>query len=186
MPIIERNSVVPISVEKLLCTVENNQSEVQVNIYQGESRLVKHNVYLGEIKAKVPKASAGEENLSIRYSYDMNGLLDIDITVLSTGETFHKTIMNAPGSLTEAEIEHSKKKLAKLKFHPREHEQNRTIIARAERLYECSLGEKREYISNMLVYFDQVLEQQNPQEIQRIAKKITQVLEELEQDNLFS
>lgn len=186
MPIIERNSVVPISVERSLCTAEDNQKEVNIKVYQGESRLVKNNVYLGELEVKVPKAKAGVETLDVRYSYDMNGLLEVDVTVNSTGTTHHATIINSASGLSDKEIEKSRAKLAKLKFHPREDAENRNFIARAERLYESSLGEKRDYISRILSQFEQVLERQNPQEIKKAASEFAHILDNLEEDNLFS
>jgi molecular chaperone HscC len=186
LPVIERNSVVPISVVRTLCTVHDNQSEISVKVYQGESRLVKNNVYLGKLDVKVPRAKAEQETIDLRYSYDMNGLLEVDVVVNSTGLTFHATIVNAPGELTEREVEQSKAKLAKLKFHPREDAENRAIIARAERLYECALGEKREYISTILSHFEQVLEQQNPTEIKKAMSRLSEILDTLEGDNLFS
>ncbi len=186
LPIIERNSVVPISVVRTLCTVQDNQTELSIKVYQGESRLVKNNVYLGELDVKVPRAKAGEETVDVRYSYDMNGLLEVDVQVNSTGKTYHATIVNSAGDLSQKDIEKSKAKLAKLKFHPREDAENRAIIARAERLYECALGEKRDYIGSIITHFEQVLEGQNPVEIKRTVSQISEILDGLEDDNLFS
>jgi molecular chaperone HscC len=186
MPIIERNSIVPISIERNLCTVADNQTEVNVRIFQGESRLVKNNVFLGKLELKVPKAKAGQETMDVRYSYDMNGLLEVDVKVNSTGKIYHTTIVNSAGDLSAKEIAASKEKLAKLKFHPREHAENRTLIARAERLYESTLGEKRDYISRALSEFETVLERQNSLEIKKAAGRFSEVVGELEEDNLFS
>ena len=55
LPIIERNSVVPISVERHLSTASDNQTKMKIRIYQGENRLVEKNVYLGELSVTVPK-----------------------------------------------------------------------------------------------------------------------------------
>ncbi|SEQ42691.1 molecular chaperone HscC [Amphritea atlantica] len=186
MPIIERNSIVPVSIERTLYTVCDNQKIVSINVYQGESRLVKNNVNLGELEVRVPPAKAGEESVNVRYSYDMNGLLDVDVTVNSTGLTQHTTIINSASGLTDKEIEQSREKLAKLKFHPREQAENRVLIARAERLYECSLGDKRDYISNLLSHFELVLEKQNPVEIKKVTAQFSEMLDGLEEDNLFS
>ena len=186
LPIIERNSIVPISVERNLCTTIDNQVEVDIEIYQGESRLVKNNVFLGNLSVKVPKNKAGKETVDVRYSYDMNGLLEVDVTVTSTGKTFHTTIINSSNALSEKDIKESKKKLAKLKFHPREQEENRALIARTERLYEVSLGEKRDYISSILSQFEQILDNQNPSEIEKAVVRFKEILDELESDNLFS
>ena len=186
MPIIERNTVVPVSIERTLCTVSKNQTEMLIEVYQGESRLVKNNIYLGEIATKVPKGPEGQETATVRYSYDMNGLLEIDVTIDSTGKTYHKQIINAPESLTEEEIAAASKKLAELKFHPREHEVNRELVARLERLYESSLGDKRLYINDLMSSFDEVLEKQDPRQIDAAVEKFREILDQLEEDNLLT
>ena len=66
-PIIERNTTVPTSRVKTYFTAHNNQKQLQMNIYQGESRLVKNNIKLGSITVNVPKAKAGEERVELRF-----------------------------------------------------------------------------------------------------------------------
>ncbi|MFI2810513.1 MULTISPECIES: Hsp70 family protein [Microbulbifer] len=180
MPIIDRNTVVPTSVVRRVWTAHDNQAQVNVKVYQGENRLVNKNVYLGEMQIPVPRASKGEESVDIRYSYDMNGLLEVDITVTSTGKTHNKLIEFAPGALSEDEIQRSRQKLAGLKFHPREDEENRALIARGERLYESSLGEKREHLARVLGEFDRVLDSQNPAEIRKAQLQLREVLDRLD------
>lgn len=185
-PIIERNTIIPVSIEKPLCTVRDNQTQLLIDIYQGESRLVKNNIYLGEIEVNVPKAKAGKETVEVRYSYDMNGLLEVDVTVSSTGKKYHKQIINSPGELTDQEISASSQKLSKLKFHPREHEGNRNLIARAERIYESSLEERRHYVSALLADFEAALEKQDTKLIAKAAEEMESRLNELEKDDLFT
>jgi len=177
--------VVPVSIERSLQTVEKNQTEIRLTIFQGESRLVKNNIYLGELNIKVPKNDAGKETITVRYSYDMNGLLEVDVTVDSTGKTHNKTIINSPTALSEKEIIASRKKLEGLKFHPRDSEENRHLIARAERLYESSLENKREYIGNLLTEFDRVIETQHFEDIKKESDNLKEVLDQLEQDDIF-
>lgn len=97
----------------------------------------------------------------MRFSSDVNGLLEVDVTSLSTNTVVSKTIVNAPDELSSAEIEASQKKLAALKFHPRDTEENREIVARAESLYQTCLGIEREDIALLLSWFDGVLETQD-------------------------
>lgn len=186
LPIIERNSIVPVSVERSLCTTSDNQTAMRIKVYQGESRLVKNNIYLGELEVTVPKGPAGKELIDVRYSYDMNGILEVDVAVVSTSKKLSKTIINSSSSLSEDEVLKSHEKLSRLKFHPRENEENRHIIARAERLYESSLSEDREYISNLLSFFEKTLEKQDPAEIKRAVKKMNEALESIEGGNVFS
>ena len=115
----------------------------------------------------------------------MNGLLEVDIKVISTGETYNKIIQNAPGELSEAELEASRKKLSKLKFHPREEETNQLLIARAERLFESRLAADRDIIQNTLNWFESLLEKQDKREIEEGRIEFADFLERFEQDRLF-
>ncbi|WP_444904300.1 Hsp70 family protein [Microbulbifer sp. CnH-101-E] len=180
LPIIERNTVVPVSIVRSVCTARDDQDEVCIDIYQGENRLVKKNVYLGELTVPVPKKPRGEEVVEVRYSYDMNGLLEVDVTVVSTGKTFNKLVEFTPGALNEQDKAQALEKLAKLKFHPREDEENRALLARGERLYEASLGEQRDYIAKLLASFDRVLDKQNLVEIGKARAELTEIFDKLD------
>lgn len=184
-PIIERNTTVPASRVKTYFTVNNNQKHLQMQIFQGESRLVKNNIKLGEITVNVPKAKAGQEYVELRFSYDINGLLDVDAHVPSTGEKKQVTIHNAPGELSEKEIQASKAKLAKLKVHPREDEKIAELIMRAESIYENSLEQDRADINQVLGQFEAVLERQDPKEIERAVKDFKEFLADFESNGWF-
>lgn len=183
LPIIERNSTVPVSVERSVVTASDNQQVVRVAIYQGESRLVANNIYLGELEVPVPPGPEGKERVDIRYSYDMNGLLAVDVTVASTGHKANKVIEQAPGALSAIQKAEALARLDKLKFHPRDQEENRALLARGERVYQSSLGDQRQYVANVLGEFDKVLERQNSQEIAKLRAKVSEMLDQLDRDN---
>lgn len=185
LPIIERNCVVPVSIVKQVYTAHDNQTEVTVRVYQGEHRLVEKNVYLGELTVPVPAAPKGHEAIDIRYSYDMNGLLEVDVTVISNQKTFNHLIEHTPGALSEADKKKALAKLQALKFHPRDGEENRALLARGERLYESSLGERREYIAHIIQQFEKVLEGQQPAEIAKARKQVAEALAQLESEDWF-
>ena len=115
----------------------------------------------------------------------MNGLLEVDVTVLSTGKTINKVIEHAPGALSAGDKEKSLKKLAELKFHPRDQEENRMVIAKGERLYEAALGEQREYIAKILKEFDRILEGQRPVEIKKARTQLHEILQQLDKEEWF-
>jgi len=185
MPIIERNSVVPISIVRRVYTARENQTKVNIDVYQGENRFVEKNVFLGELNVNVPKKPAGEEAIDIRYSYDMNGILEVDVTVVSTERSVNKVIEHTPGALDEKDLKKSRERLAKLKFHPRENEENRVLIARGERLYESNLGEQRDFIAQILNNFERILEKQNPHEIKKSQIKLKEILDGLDNEEWF-
>lgn len=179
-PLIERNSTVPVSKMDRFATVGDQQKEVRFKIYQGESRRVSNNVLLGEITIPVTPAPAGEEGIDVRFTYDMNGILDVDVTVTSTGKTFQKTIINNHNKLTEDQIAEKREALAALKFHPRDDEMVRELLSRAEHLFEASLGEARQAIAHQIQWFESVLEGQDSRLINDAKEEFGQFLSEFE------
>lgn len=184
-PIIERNTVIPASKAQLYTTAQDNQTEVEIDIYQGESRLVKNNIKLGSVTVKVPRNRKGEESMTVRFSYDTNGVLEVDIKALTTGQEYHALIQNTPGQLSETELKTSRERLARLKFHPREDEANKVLLARAERLYEGRLDHERQLIAQALQQFEAVLERQDPQAAAEAREQFDAFLTQFEQDRLF-
>ncbi|MEB4590967.1 molecular chaperone HscC [Candidatus Thiothrix sp. Deng01] len=184
-PILERNTIVPVSKVNRYVTAGDNQSKLKLEFYQGESRLVKNNIRLGELEIRLPKAKRGQEGADVRFSYDINGVLEVDVEVFSTGEKYYKMVLNTPTQLSERDIQASKDKLATLKFHPREDEANIALIARAERLYEGRLGYERDEIQNALRWFESVLERQDTEEVRQAREEFASILDRFEQDGLF-
>ncbi|KPW70812.1 Chaperone protein HscC [Pseudomonas syringae pv. coriandricola] len=180
LPIIERNSVVPVSRVRTVKTVTDNQEHVLLKIFQGESRLVKDNIALGELNIPVPKAKAGEVELDVRFTYDNNGLLEADVLIQMTGEKHKLVIENNPGVMTPAEIEERLKVLEALKVHPRERQVNTHLTARLERLYQEYLGEARETIGVWAAQFQRVLETQDDRQISEMRKQLEQEADRFE------
>ncbi|MEI9994796.1 MAG: molecular chaperone HscC [Rhizomicrobium sp.] len=161
LPIIERNTMIPASRSHVLSTLSDNQDRVLVPIYQGEARFVRDNVRLGELLCYVPRAPAGKERLEVRFSYDSSGLLDVDVTVLSNGARANLLIEGNPGVLTREEIATRLAGLARLKVHPRDEAQNVAVVARAERIFQESLGDVRLAVGQWLDAFSMVIESQD-------------------------
>ena len=126
-PIIERNSVLPTSHMERYYTVNDNQDKMVFKIYQGENMYCRDNTLLGDIEIKVPKNKAGEECCEVRFTYDINGILEVDVKCVSTGETKNKVILNKNIKLTDEEIAIKQAELQKLKILPRDEEENKAI-----------------------------------------------------------
>jgi molecular chaperone HscC len=179
-PIIERNTVIPASRSSVLTTVENNQRAMSLRVFQGESRMVKDNVLLGEFTLRVPPGPAGRETADIRFTYDSSGLLEVQATALSTGRVETLVIEGNPGTMQPDEIAQRLAELAKLKLHPREDIENRTLVARAERLYEERLGEERATVGHALAIFVATLDRQNPDAIREARRSLTDLLDNMD------
>lgn len=185
-PIIDRNTPIPVSKVERLFTVADNQTQIRIEIYQGESRRVENNLKLGELTIEVPPAEAGYEAVDVRYTYDVNGLLEVEVTVVSNGKKEKMMIEQNPGNLTEAEMEERMEQLKAIKIHPRERTENRLLLARGERLYEEALGEKRQAIGSMIEQFERVLATQNEQAIKKAAIQFKKEIDLAERWSDFS
>jgi molecular chaperone HscC len=184
LPVIERNTLVPASRSHLINTLENNQTQVRIPVYQGESRFVRDNVYLGELTVGVPPAPAGKEMLEVRFSYDSSGLLDVDVTVLSTKAHQNLTIEGNPGVLSREEVQSRLAALAKLKVHPRDEAENIAVLARAKRVFEESLGDARIIVGQWIDAFSELLERQDPEAIGQGRARLTELLDSVDRNFL--
>ncbi len=100
-PIIPRNTTVPTSKSEYFYTIDDYQDKVNVGIYQGESLNIDDNLFLGNFLIDVPRNIAGKEAINVRFTYDINGILEVEATVVSTGLKKSKLIVN--GDLSEEE-----------------------------------------------------------------------------------
>jgi len=178
-PIIERNSVVPASREKTFFTLVDNQTQLVFPIYQGESRWVRDNVYLGKVNIPVPRKPAGQASCTCRFSYDINGLLEVDLHVPETNQRRQLVIVDREGFKPE-EIEARRTELAKLKVHPRDSDAVRALLARAGRCYENSVGPQREEIGRVITEFELIVEKQDPRNIEAARADLNRYLDRIE------
>ena len=184
-PIIERNTIIPVSRVERLYTVRDNQKKISVEILQGESRLAKENILLGEITVSVPPSKGGEQAIDVRYTYDINGILEVEVTVVSTGVKKTMVIEKNPGNMSKEEVQERLEELKEIKIHPREKEENKHLIARGERLYEESIGLARTYIAQGISNFEDALDKQDEREISRAYEELKNLLNEIEGEQEF-
>ncbi len=177
-PIIERNTVIPASHTERLYTVRDNQDKVRVRVLQGESRYARNNLFLGEITVEIPKAPKGQESVDVTYTYDINSLLEVEVTVTSTGRKQKMIIKGDDNQMTEEEIKKRMEELAYLKIQPRDYEENRLVLLRAERMYEESLGERRKKLDRYIMSFEAALKKGDHDEIRDARTALNDVLEE--------
>ncbi len=92
-PLIAQNSVIPCTRAKTYVTVSDNQTETLVNVYQGEAPMAAQNDKIGEFTLDgIPPAPAGEEKIAIEFAYDINSILQVTATNVSTGKQAGITI----------------------------------------------------------------------------------------------
>jgi molecular chaperone HscC len=179
-PVIERNTVIPASREQTYSPIHDGQVEVTIEVYQGESRRLENNVRLGSLSLPLPPGRARERMVLVRFTYDIDGLLEVDTRVAGTELRERLVIHGNPGLLAPEELERRLRQLEALKVHPREQTANRALLARGERLFEESLGERRMHVRALLGRFETILGRQDPREIERARRELADGLDELE------
>ena len=180
LPIIERNTVIPVSRTETVYTAHENQTRICVKILQGESRMSQNNLLLGELNVPVPAGPKGKEAVDITYTYDVNSLLEVEVFVHSSKLRRKILIQGNKSRLSPEDAEKRMEALQYLKQNPRDEESNRLILLRGERLYEESTGDTRTQIDRAMMEFDRALKKQDRTEIERARAKLEKFLNELE------
>jgi molecular chaperone HscC len=184
LPIIDRNTVIPASRAHRVSTVHPNQEQVSVKVFQGESRLVKDNILLGTLEVKrIPRGPAGQV-IEIRFTYDANGVLEVETTVVATQEVSQLILTNQKSSMTKSEIDSAIAAMQKLKTPPREEAANRFALKRAERLYQELHVGLRNQLERLVDHFEDTLEKQDPAEIEMARDQLLSFLAVHDRDDL--
>lgn len=88
-PIISRNSLLPVSRESIFTNSEGYEESIEINIYQGERKFVKDNIYLGTFKLESPMLSSydkGELKIKVIFNVDVDSIIHARAVVSVNGE----------------------------------------------------------------------------------------------------
>ena len=184
-PIIERNTVVPASRVKRYVPVREGQRMLKLEIFQGEARLVRDNIALGTLDVPLPRGPNAEANVEVRFTYDVNGLLEVEATVLATAEVHRLVIQGNSGVLSELEIAARLKQLAELKIHPRDKAENRALVAQAERVFQQLRADARERLGDEISRFELALDSQDDRQIRLARERMRKAVGFFERDSHF-
>ena len=179
-PIIERNSTLPTSRVEQYYTSELGQSHVKVQVYQGEMMKASQNLFLGELDVPVPINHKEHEGLTVRFTYDLNGILDVEVKIDTTQEVFNHVILQESITLTDQEIKEKQDALARYKINAQETEVYRFLIEKANRLYSMILGVKREELMTATRQFEEDVKHSSIHHLPKIYQAFSSYLELLE------
>lgn len=180
--IIERNSILPCSKIRGFSTAADYQSEVKIEILQGEEPYAEDNVQLGVVTVAVPKKKKGMESVNVRFTYDINGILEVEVTVVSTGKSVKKVLSQ---NMDEKELARRMKQLEKLKVHPKDMTENQLILERLQALYEEALPETRDRLMYHIRNFESTLAEQDPRRIRKYREFLEHMIASLEHYDPF-
>ncbi len=177
--IIERNAIVPISRENRYYTAFDHQNRILIEVLQGEHIRPSQNILIGQIEVPVPPGPEGKECVDVRYTYDVNGALEVEVKVVSTGKVIRNVFSNQ-SNLTDQELTKRFAELATIKILPRDQHENRALLARAERIYADALGGERERIKELIFWFEGCIEDQTRRDIKEVRQQFAAALQQFE------
>jgi molecular chaperone HscC len=115
--------------------------------------------------------------VDVRFTYDLNGVLEVEATVVETGRTVTHLITRHARGLSEQQIQSAVTAMQSLKTHPREEAVNRFLLRRAERVFqELPLMERR-LLAEALDGFEAALNFGETEVIHRHREALEELLE---------
>ncbi len=102
--LIERNTTIPTSKSQVFSTAADGQTQVEINVLQGEREFAKDNKSLGRfILDGIAPAPRGMPQVEVTFNIDANGIVNVKASDKGTGREQHITIQNS-GNLSEDEV----------------------------------------------------------------------------------
>ena len=142
--VIPRNVTIPTSRSEIFYTYWDYQEAAAIRVFQGESRNASSNHFLGEFELSgIPRKKAGKESLRVRFAYDLNGILNVTATIVSTGKSASVRI-----NMLEEQAENKQERKKKEDDHLNRwkevagSERYRAVIRRAERALQGTGGKR--------------------------------------------
>jgi molecular chaperone DnaK len=104
-PLISKNSTIPTSKSQVFSTAADNQTQVEINVLQGERPMAADNKSLGRfVLDGIPPAPRGVPQIEVTFDIDANGILNVKAADKATGKEQSIKITGSTG-LTKEEVE---------------------------------------------------------------------------------
>jgi molecular chaperone DnaK len=190
--LIEKNTTIPTEESKVFTTAADNQTQVQVRVFQGEREIANENELLGEFQlAGIPPAPAGTPQIEVTFNIDENGIVNVEAEDKGSGNKEDITIEGGAG-LSDEQIEQMQQEAEE---HAEEDQQRReriearneaeSAVQRAETLLEENEenvdDELREGIEAAVEDVEEVLEDEDAtkEDYEEVTEALSKELQEI-------
>jgi molecular chaperone DnaK len=172
-PLIPRNTTIPTSKSQVFSTAADNQTQVEINVLQGERPMAADNKSLGRfILDGIPSAPRGVPQIEVAFDLDANGILKVTAKDKATGKTQSVSIQGSTG-LNKDEIE---KMTKEAEANAAEDEKKRQLI------------EAKNIAENLIYTAEKTVkdagDKVKPEDKTAVEDKIKELQEALKNDNL--
>ncbi|MDO4294482.1 MAG: Hsp70 family protein [Eubacteriales bacterium] len=174
--VIPRNTTIPVTRHEEYMTSFDNQTKAEINVYQGEAKSVLQNHFLGELTLDgIPPRRAREEKIDISFSYNMNGILEVQAAVVSTGKKVNAVINLLEKAEERVDVSQWDRAACAGDYRP--------VVRRAARFLEKSAKkgleeEEREELDWLLYRLKKAILQEDTDEADEVEEEISDWLEQ--------
>lgn len=167
VPIIHKNTPIPVTKSEVFFTVVDDQDTVEVKIYQGEDRNALNNIQIGEFLVKGLSQSPAGNPIIVKLALDLNGILQVSAVEKKTGLEKSITIDNAISRFERQEMDQARARIQALFAGEEEIEgvvaateaeserhqtlvKARALVEKAERMLNDATPDDREDMINLI------------------------------------
>ena len=103
--IIDRNTTIPTSKSQIFSTAADNQTQVEINVLQGERQFARDNKQLGLFTlAGIAPAMRGVPQIEVKFDIDANGIVNVSAKDLGTGKE-QKITISSSSNMSKEDID---------------------------------------------------------------------------------
>ena len=194
VPIIHKNSALPLAKSEVFFTMRDNQEAVEVKIFQGEDEDALNNIQLGEFTVEGLSQVPEGNPIILSLTLDLNGILHVFAKEKNTGLEKSIVIDNAISRFEGAKLETAKDRINEIfgettqetLIIDQETDDNHTIVQaralveKAERMLENASPEDREDMVNMIESINDAITKESLADLKEPIEQLSDILYYLE------